>query len=63
MCGVAHGAELGDKEVVAPVVGRCVLLNVGKLDELGTGKGSVCVNQCHLLKFRIRTGSGDPILR
>lgn len=34
MSRVAHGAELGHKEVVAAVVGRRVLLNVGKLHEL-----------------------------
>lgn len=31
---VAHGAELRDKEIVAAMVGRCVLLDVGKLHEL-----------------------------
>lgn len=34
MSRVAHGAELGHKEVVAAVVGRRVLLNVGKLHKL-----------------------------
>lgn len=32
--GVAHGAELGHEEVVAPVVGGRVLLDVGKLHKL-----------------------------
>lgn len=34
MSGVAHGAELGHEEVVAPVVGGCVLFDVGKLHKL-----------------------------
>lgn len=34
MSGVAHGAELGHKEVVAPVIRGRVLLNVGKLHKL-----------------------------
>lgn len=34
MSRVAHGAELGHKEVIAAVVGRRVLLNVGKLHKL-----------------------------
>lgn len=38
MGGVAHGAKLGHKEVVAAVVGRCVLLNVGKLHKLDKGQ-------------------------
>lgn len=38
MGGVAHGAELGHKEVVAAVVGRRVLLNVGKLHKLDRGQ-------------------------
>ncbi len=38
MSGVTHGAELGHKEVVASVVGRRVLLNVGKLHKLERGQ-------------------------
>lgn len=34
MSGVAHGAELGHEEVVAPVVRGRVLLDVGKLHKL-----------------------------
>lgn len=34
MGGVAHGAELGHKEVVAAVIRGRVLLNVGKLHKL-----------------------------
>lgn len=34
MSGVAHGAELGDEEVVATMVGGRVLLDVGKLHKL-----------------------------
>lgn len=38
MAGVAHLAEAGDEEVVAAVVGGGVLLDVGKLHELGGKK-------------------------
>lgn len=38
MAGVTHLAEAGDKEVVAAVVGRGVLLDVGKLHKLGEEK-------------------------
>lgn len=38
VCGVAHGAELGHKEVVAAVIGRCVLLDVGELHKLQRGQ-------------------------
>lgn len=38
VAGVAHLTEAGDKEVVAAVVGRGVLLDVGKLHELGEEK-------------------------
>lgn len=34
MSRVAHGAELGDEEVVATMVRRRVLLDVGKLHKL-----------------------------
>lgn len=37
MRGMTHGAELGHKEVVAAMVGRCVLFNVGELHELEGG--------------------------
>lgn len=35
---VAHGAELGDEEVVAAMVGRRVLLDVGKFHKLKNKK-------------------------
>lgn len=41
MAGVAHLAETGDEEVVAAVVGGGVLLDVGKLHELGGKKQRV----------------------
>jgi len=34
MSRVAHGAELGDKEVIAAMIGWRVLLNVGKFHKL-----------------------------
>lgn len=41
VAGVAHLAETGDEEVVAAVVGGGVLLDVGKLHELGGKKQRV----------------------
>lgn len=41
MARVAHLTEAGDKEVIAAVVRRGVLLNVGKLHKLGEKKQSV----------------------
>ena len=31
---MAHGAELSDEEVIGPMVGGCVFLNLGELHKL-----------------------------
>lgn len=56
MSRVAHGAELGHKEVVAAVVGRRVLLNVGKLHKLERRqevKGNSCERRLPNNQFQI----------
>lgn len=50
--GVAHGAELGHEEVVAPMVGRRVFLDVGELHELGKAKAAT--------RRRVKTGRVSP---